>query len=327
MTKKILLGLACALVVAPMAMAGSAAPRAMRTYGDQGNDGAIFSIGSVALVGHPDCDAGGGLTINGAAYAGAIGTFDLIGGDPSVEDDYIHDMSAFAVFSADDFLDEDGNLPSGDLSLDLNSADNFGITYQLHAGTVSDGLLREVLQALGAPRGPFGAGFSRPTNMMTESRDTLGDYLGGTTITFAPAIQDASIALGGNGGTLNACLGPTGQVRIIDADNNNFDEDCGNWRATTIEVGNAGLRTELEAALERDSILTCDVSCAGGGPTNTDCDNEITSPFAVSITAGNMDMNRWQQWMVLEGFLFGFIDNIVVLGGDPTEPSSIAISW
>ena len=92
-------------------------------------------------------------------------------------------------------------------------------------------------------------------------------------------------------------------------------------------MGNAGLRTELEAALERDSILTCDVSCAGGGPTNTDCDNEITSPFAVSITAGNMDMNRWQQWMVLEGFLFGFIDNIVVLGGDPTEPSSIAISW
>lgn len=327
MFKKTILSLTCALVLAPTAMAGSAAPRALRSYGDQGNDGAIFSIGSLALVGHPDCDAAGGLTVNGAAYVGAIGTFDLIGGDAAVEDDYIHDMGAYAVFSADDFLDADGNIEGTSFSLDLDDADNFGITYALNASTVADGLLREVLQALGAPRGPFGAGFSRPTNMMTEARNDGADYLGSATITFAPAIQDASIPLGGAGGTLDACLGPTGQVRFIDADNNNYDEDCGNWRPTTISVGDAGLRNEIEAALGRDPITTCDVSCAGGGPTNTDCDNTIEHPFAVSINAGNVDMNRWQQWMVLEGFLFGFIDNILVLGGDPTEPSSLSISW
>lgn len=325
MMKKLILGLTCAMILAPAALAQtSVAPRALRSYGDQATDGAIFSVGSVALVGHPDCDAAGGLTVNGAAYVGNVATFDFTGHDD--ENNYIHDMTAYALFSAEDFLDGDGNLPSGDFSLDLDDADNFGITYALQAKAVSDGLVREVFQALGAPRGPFGAGFSRPTNMMTESRNEYGDYLGGTTVTFAPAIQSRSISLGGAGGTVPACLGPTGQVRFVDPDNNNYDEDCGNWRPVSISVGQAGLRNVLEEALTRDPITTCDASCSPG-PVNVDCDNEIPAPFAIAISAGNTDMNRWQHWMNIEGFLFGFIDNIVVLGGDPTEPSSLSISY
>jgi len=200
------------------------------------------------------------------------------------------------------------------------------------ANRPAEDFVREVLMALGAPRGPFGAGFSRPTNLMTGARNdrSTREIATSDVVRFAPAISSQSISLGSGGGTLSACVGPTGQLRVVDPGNNaGWAEECvaDGFRPTEIQLGgNSALQDEMAAAMERDPITTCDVSCSGGNP-NVACDNEIPHPFALTVSAGNRDQDRWQSWMVTQGFLFGFVDNILVLGGDPTEPSTVALSF
>ena len=326
--KKTLLMLACLGAVATVATAQTVTttnPASLRTWGDQDNDGAIWSIGTVAALPFPAC--GVRTTVHGAGYVGGIDTFEIVAprADANTEDDYIHDMITYATFSAS-ALPAPG--PNVAYYLDLSNMSNYGFGTQLEVSIVDYNRLNLVM----ANRGPFGgatANFSTVHNMLAGSSNNTTQVIGNSRVVpFAPVISSQSIRLDG-GGSMRACIGATGQVRFLLPNNNGgWDDDCHQWDETTVDIGGGLFEAELLAAQSRANLTTCNVSCSPPGPgdRNRDCTNVISQPFGLAIKAGGALDNRVQQWMSVESPIVGFgPDNIVVLGGDPTEPSSIKI--
>ena len=92
---------------------------------------------------------------------------------------------------------------------------------------------------------------------------------------------------GGGGGSLDVCLGPTGQVRMIHEDNNgDWATECvaNGWRAETIQLGaGSAFATALNAPnVGALSTFTANCALAFGSPTAGPV--TIANPIALSLS-------------------------------------------
>lgn len=297
-------------------------PVTMRSGGDLAQQGFTFSLASQSFDTICEDTGQGVVTIQGASY---IGTLAVPGFDPDPSESFIHDIAAVALFDGEE-LAAAGN----EYTLVLEAADNLGINFNLNITEIDEGTLRSAFEG----NGPFGGGFLAANDLANGAQSNEGvaqiaSVLGAFRFP-ATIVPETRIPLGGGAtGTLSVCLGPTGQTRIIDPENNgDWANECvaSGWRPTTIDVG-GGL--DLQAALERAPIATCSFSCAGPtvGCVAADGSNapDLTAnaPVGVGISAGGEQMHRWGKFLSATG-IFGGV-NLLVLGGDPTEPSSLYI--
>lgn len=320
--KKILLSLACAGLLASSAAAERVDARALRSYGDTAASGFAWAIGAQSF--DTVCeDAGlGAVTIQGAAYAGGIGQVGL--GLPAA-DDRIQQMGAMALFDAAELA-----AAGSSYDLVLEASDNLGISFQLHVGLVDERSMRQVFGGTG----PFAGSFVtyHTGGMGSNANDGITTLGGATGQTRFPdtVVPEIRISLGSGGGMLSGCLNGSGQLRILDPENNaNWREECeaNGWRPVQVNIG-GGL--DLSAAIGRDPIATCSYSCAGptrpcvaaDGTLGTP-DLVVENPIALSITAAGEQTDRWGSFVSNTGFLGAL--NLLVLGGDPTEPSDLYI--
>ena len=305
----------------------------LRSHADTLNEGFVWSIASGGPPNHPTCSAAGKQTVHGAAYVGALNS----GGFPSGRRDaLIHDMSAVAVFDA---LDLQNAAVTGNYSLVLSNLTNFGFGGVLGISVLPDATVRNLLQGGAAngsgtpvPRGPFPAGFTRIYDTIMAANG--GEIAQSAPVNFLPAVsnQRVPLASGFSGTTLNACIGPTGQVRLIDAGNNgDWATECvaGGWRATQIPVGAKSAFNEAvaNAVANNAPITTCKFSCTPptAAQRNVDCTVVINHPIAIAISVihGAVESDRGEEYLWTTLALGG--DNYMVLANDPTVPADLSI--
>ena len=330
--KKILSIAACSVLLAATASATTVNYKQLRSQADTLDEGFVWSIGSGSPPAHPTCIAAGKETIHGAAYVGALNT----GGFPSGQDnDSIHDMTAIVVFDAND-LKTAG--VTGNHQLVLSNTHNYGFGAVLQISVLPDSAARNLLQgglADGSgtpiPRGPFPAGFTRIVNTTLASNGY--ELAQSAPIPFLPAITSQRISLAdGFGGSVPTCLGPTGQVRIIDAGNNgDWATECvaNGWRASQISLGDSRFNAAIDNAIANNApITTCKFSCTPptAAQRNIDCTAVINAPIALAITVihGGVEVDRGEEYTWTTLALGG--DNYMVLGNDPAEPSALSIN-
>lgn len=333
MKKIISMAAAGLLLAAGAATAAPVNPKALRSFGDTLNEGFVWSIGGLAPVGFPTCVAAGKITVQGAAYVGALDTGGFPTGDRS---NFIHDVSAFVVFDAQELKTA---AATGNYVLRLNNATNLGYAQMLEVTLVPDAIIRNVLQGGNAdgsgapiPRGPFPAGFQRIHQ--SEARANGGAVLGQLLIPFAPIVSSQSVSLstGGGGGTLDVCLGPTGQVRIIDPGNNgDWATDCvaNGWRPSSIELGaGSPLATAIDDAIANNApITTCRFSCSPptAAERNQDCTVVINSPIAIAISGINGAAQTDRGGEIWTTGLLGGNNYMALAGADENPLASIDI--
>jgi hypothetical protein len=326
MKKIICMAAAGLLLGAGVASAASVAPKTLRSFGDEINEGFVWSIAGIAPVGFPPCVAAGAITVQGAAYLGALDVGGFPTGDRS---NYIHDMSAIVVFDAQELKNA---AVTGNYVLRLNNATNLGYASLLDVAVLPDRIVRNVLQGGNAdgsgapiPRGPFPAGFQRIHQAETSANG--GTKVAQILVPFAPVVSSQSVPLssGGGGGVLDVCLGPTGQVRIIDPGNNgDWATECvaDGWRPTQIQLGGGSPFAEaVDAAIANNApITTCRFSCSPvAAGRNHDCTTVINSPLALVISGNNgaSEADRGGEiWT--NGVLGG--NNYMALGGADENP-------
>lgn len=327
--KKILSIAACSVLLAATASATTVNYKQLRSHADTLDEGFVWSIGSGSPPAHPTCIAAGKETIHGAAYVGALNT----GGFPGGEDnDFIHDMSAIAVFDANELK---AAAVTGKHDLVLSNTTNFGFGAVLAISILPDSVVRNLLQGGNAdgtgtpvPRGPFPAGFTRIYNAQMSANGY--EIAQSSPIPFLPAVTSQRIPLaGGFGGSVPACLGPTGQVRIIDPENNgDWATECvaGGWRPSQISLGDSPFNAAIDNAIANNApITTCKFSCTP--PTtaqrNVDCTAVINAPLAIAISVihGGVESDRGEEYTWTTLALGG--DNYMVLAADPAVPSSM----
>jgi hypothetical protein len=303
----------------------------IRSMADTLNEGFVWSIASDGPPNHPTCLSAGKSTVHGAAYAGALNS----GGFPSGRrEDVISDMSAVVIFDATDLQ---AAAVTGNYKLHLSNTQNFGFGAILQVSVVPDDVVRNLLQGgnadgsgAPAPRGPFPAGFTRIFDAAMASNG--GQVAESHPIPFLPAITSQDITLSdGAGGVLNACLGPTGQVRFIDPGNNgDWATECvaNGWRSAQIPVGaKSKFSDAVTAAMSNAAITTCRFSCSP--PTtpqrDVDCTATIAHPLAIALTAihGSDEMNRGEEYLWTTLALGG--DNLIVLANDSTSAADLWI--
>ena len=329
--KKILSSAVCSILLAATATATTVNYKALRSQADTIDEGFVWSIGSGSPPAHPTCIAAGKDTVHGSAYVGALNT----GGFPGGQDnDFIHDMSAMVVFDATQL--KAAGL-TGNHELVLSNTANFGLGAVLQISVLQDSVARNLLQGGAAdgsgapvPRGPFPAGFTRIFNSTLAMNG--GQIAESKLIPFLPAVTSQRISLAdGFGGTVPACLGPTGQVRIIDAGNNgDWATECvaGGWRAAEISLGDSKFNAAIDNAIANNAaIRTCNFSCTPptAAQRNVDCTNVINAPLALAISVihGGVEVDRGEEFMWTTLFLGG--DNYMVLAADPAVPSALSM--
>jgi hypothetical protein len=303
----------------------------LRSHADTLDEGFVWSIASGSPPAHPTCLAALKDTVHGAAYVGALNT----GGFPAGEDnDLIHDMTAIAVFDANELR---AAGVTGKHDLVLSNTFNFGFGAVLQISVMPDSAARNLLQGGAAdgtgapvPRGPFPAGFTRIYNAQMSSNGYA--IAESAPIPFLPAVTSQRIVLAdGFGGSAPACLGPTGQVRIIDAENNgDWATECvaGGWRAGEISLGDSAFNDAIDNAIANNaSITTCKFSCfpPTAAQRNIDCTSVITAPLALAITVihGGVEADRGEEFLWTTLALGG--DNYMVLAADPAVPSAMSM--
>ena len=319
--KKIILSLACAGLLASSAAAVRVDPLTMRSQGDNAPAGFSVSVGAVSF--DTVCeDAGlGVLTIQGAGYIGGIGQAGF--GLPA-DQDVIRHIGTVALFDAAELA-----AAGSSYEMVLEASDNLGISFNLEVHAVDDASARTLFEGNGA----FGGGFvdSHVGSMVANANNgvtTIGSAMGQQMFpnTIVPEIR---IPLGSGAGTISGCLNGSGQLRILDPENNeNWREECsaGGWRPVEVGVG-GGL--DIASALGGAPISTCSYSCAGptvgcvGADGSLTPDIVVENPLALAITAAGDQTDRWSTFVSTTGFLGAL--NLLVIGNDPTEPSSFYI--
>lgn len=319
--KKLVMLIAC-LAVASVAVAQTRVdPKALRSYGDTAASGFAWAIGAQSF--DTVCeDAGlGAVTIQGAGYVGGIGRVGL--GLPLAQD-FIWDMGALALFDAGELA-----AAGSKYTLVLEASDNLGITFNLGVSLVDEASMRQVFNGTG----PFAGSFvTYNTGSFAGQANDGVNLIGGVTgasrfpVAVVPVIE---IPLGSGGGQISGCLNNSGQLRILDPENStNWREECeaNGWRPVEVGVG-GGL--DVTDAVGRAPLTTCSYSCLG--PTRT-CvsaagtltpDLSVSNPIALAISGTGEQMDRWTSFVSATGFNGAL--NLLVIGGDPTEPSSLYI--
>jgi hypothetical protein len=327
--KKVLAIAAGLLLVASTASAVNVEEKVQRSSGMELDEGFVWSIGGIAPP-FPAC--GAGITVRGAVYLGAID----VGGFPSGEDnDALKDMGGYGVWDAQELLDA---AETGKFVLHLDNALNAGFAQAAEVSVVPDAIVRNHLQGNAAdgsgpplPRGPFPAGFNRIHNY--ETMANAGSKVGGTLFfPFVPVVSSPSTVLSsGPTSILNACVGPTGQVRVIDPDNNaGWAEECvaGGWRAESIQLGGGNAFNDaLVAALDNPSITTCRFSCSPVAlGRNHACDIVIDNPIALSINVvnGSYASDMGEEFLWTTG-TFGGSNYVSIDGADESPIANMYI--
>lgn len=146
------------------------------------------------------------------------------------------------------------------------------------------------------------------TYSSTIPSNTRTDPATGAAVTSGVGTYYSPLGGTGGGGTLNACLGPTGQVRFIDDGNNgDWATDCvaNGWRAESISLGASSPFGAALTSPNSGALNTFAASCAlafgapVAGPLTID--NPIAVSFA-QIDAANIEHRVHQ-------FFFGNLGN------------------
>lgn len=309
------------LALAALSLAGAAvaqvvpvdvAPRVMRMHAEQVDAGAVtWVVTTAGGIVIPPCPSGAS-TFRGA---GLVGHFTGR-----------HNSAVTAVWDKDEILAaQAAQVAAGGTgqmffkfqnSINLS---NFGHT--IKAVVADPGLVRVLLQGHGPlPPGTVSLG-NDGLNLIEQAVEGNEVGLSGlipTTIREDPAsgaqitsaVGTYRIALGGSGGggTLEACLGPTGQVRFInDGNNGDWATECvaNGWRAESISLGasspfGAALTSPNSGAL---NTFAANCALAFGSPTAgpLTIDNPISVSFA-QVDAANIEHRVHQ-------FFFGNLGN------------------
>jgi hypothetical protein len=323
--KKLVILIAC-LAVASAAVAQTRVdPKALRSYADAAKNGYAIAVGSGSF--DTACTDGGlgVVTVQGAAYLGgyAIGLPATV----PLADRFTWDLGAIALFDAAELL-----AAGTRYELVLEAADNLGLSFDLAVGLVDDDDTRTVFEG----NGPFVAvgGFAvyHAGSFAAQHKEGV-DLLGGATGKYRfpdGIVPEVTIPLGTGGGTISGCLNGSGQLRILDPDNNqNWRDECEahGWRPVEVGVGGG---VDLSAFVGGAPINTCSYSCLGPTVTCVGADGlpvpdvTVENPVAISISGTGEQMDRWTSFVTTTGFNGGL--NLLVLGGDPTEPSELYIN-
>lgn len=296
----------------------------LRSFGDTINSpvGAVWSIGALSPVNHPTCLANGRLTVRGAAYVGQIAVPGVLPPTADERDQFIHDTGALLVFDAAALQ---ASAPNGQYDLVLDNLVNLGLGGMLQVSVIDDAVVRTVLQ-----RGPFPANFAWIFDTTISANGDSVAY--SKPVRFVPAIQDHRISLSsGSSATLNVCLGPTGQVRMIDDGNNgDWASACvaGGWRAESIAVGGGSKFADaVEAALSNPPLTTYPLSCTAPATvamTQVGGAIVVDNPIVVSVTMVDSayESDRAEEILYITGLFGG--DNLLILAGDPDFPTAEA---
>lgn len=309
--KKILFSLA-ALTVAGTVLAQvpvvTVSPRAIRTYGDNIELGQITVFGTTAGGAFAAC--GAQTTVRGQGFIGHSAN------RHSVVCTVVFDKAQLNAVKAAQILAGG----TGEMNILLENALNANtLTHTVRATLTNMGVARVVFEG----QGPFnirnGVGADDWYDLIADGSE--GEVLSQSRLVNNPPFTDPITLLpsnqtvgnyrlplpsggsGGGGGMLDVCLGPTGQVRMIDDGNNgDWAAECvaNGWRLETIALGAAPIPTAWDKALASPSpfpLNTFGVTCWTPPfvlPIGTGQAQPVTidEPLAISFTqvdAGNLD--------------------------------------
>lgn len=292
--KKVLLSLA-ALTVAGTVLAQvptvKVSPKAIRTYGDQTDVGAVTVFGTTAGTPVPACGANPAVRGTG-----------LIGHNANR-----HSCVTVLIFDKDELnaarAAQIAAGGTGAMNLLLENALNSNtLGHSVMASLTDMSFARVVMEGLG----PFNI---RPA-AGNDWANLIWDGVESQPIAYAPVIPWAlrtdpvtlattttqvgnyrlPLSGGGGGGSLNVCLGPTGQARFLDDGNNgDWATDCvaNGWRPTTVVTGGGSsawddaLASPSPGALSTFQV-TCGAALQGVG-VNSQIATSIANPVGITL--------------------------------------------
>ena len=327
--KKTLSIAAAGLFVAGAVGATPVLPKLVRTYGDQTNEGGVTAVVAAdsAALSLAFCTSLGhaGPSLTGVGIVGSRTNFvavtrTMVGGTAIAreDDDFTHDITTVALFDAADLKNA---AVTGHINLVLDNFANEGYGGSLQVRVVPDRILR----LLFTNNGPFHPNGSNQYNDLLMDASAIPLAVA-ETVRFEEFITDRVIPLSsGPSVTLDVCLGPTGQVRLIDADNNgDWATECvaGGWRPESIPLsGQSPFAAALDAAIGGAPLTTYARACAdatAAGPAMV-----VNNPILISISGSNagLEQDRTQEDF-LERFLPTTFHDQMVLQNPATYPTA-----